>query len=322
MDIKHLRQIAEIRRAGSFSAAARRLKISQPSLSKSISKLEAEMNVKLFERAGGAARPTDYGVFVAEQAENVLNIMAAVTQDLELLTRGEAGQLRIGVGGATRVHPLPEILDRIIEKYPRLRVETRNESAPLLVRSLRTGRYDLLFCTAEIADSAGDLIRIRLFDDPHAFVVHATHPLAAKPPKKPEQLLQYPLATFGVFPSLRTWAGDISAEAERNLFALATGEAEIITRQVGRGRFVAYGPHFIFKRQLNDGTFVELPFPALPKFECWMLTTGVRWRSPFIRDIAAVAKSVTAQSRTLAPAVAKEPRRQPVRTRGKRKVRT
>jgi len=85
MELRHLEQILEICRAGGFSGAARRLEISQPTLSKSIARLETQLSVKLFERNGGAARPTAYGAFVAQRAEALLQGVAALSRDLEQL---------------------------------------------------------------------------------------------------------------------------------------------------------------------------------------------------------------------------------------------
>ena len=68
MDLRHLEQIVAICRAGSFSGAAKALGIAQPTLSKSIGRLEAKLGIQLFERTNANARPTVYGQFVADHA--------------------------------------------------------------------------------------------------------------------------------------------------------------------------------------------------------------------------------------------------------------
>ena len=68
MDLKQLRNLVAVLEAGSINKAAERLHISQPALSKSISKLEAELGVLLFERDGRGVQPTRYADTLRECA--------------------------------------------------------------------------------------------------------------------------------------------------------------------------------------------------------------------------------------------------------------
>ena len=110
MDLRHLEQIVAICRAGSFSGAAKELGIAQPTLSKSIGRLEAKLKIQLFERINASARPTVYGQFVADHASTLLQSVTTLGHELEQMAKGEAGLLRIGVGPATRLHPLPKVM--------------------------------------------------------------------------------------------------------------------------------------------------------------------------------------------------------------------
>jgi DNA-binding transcriptional LysR family regulator len=108
MDIRHLEQIVAICRAGSFSGAAKELGIAQPRLSKSIGRLEAKFGIPLFERKKAdrlwlvRRRPC-----LNAAAENVTTF----GHELALAT-GEAGRLRIGVAPATRLRPLPKLIEK------------------------------------------------------------------------------------------------------------------------------------------------------------------------------------------------------------------
>lgn len=66
--------------------------------------------------------------------------------------------------------------------------------------------------------------------------------------------------------------------------------------------FVACGPKFVFDQELRDGTLVELPLQTEIKYECWMLTTEAKWRSPVVKKIADFARA--AMRRKAAKAVA------------------
>ena len=293
MELRHLQQVVEITRAGSFSRAARRLNVSQPSLSKSIAGLEAELSIKLFDRDGGAARPTEYGLFVAERAEELLKSTAALKRDIARLAGGETGRLRIGVGAVARLKPLPEVVKHLGVQFPHLLIEVRQEPVPAMIRSLISGRYDVLFCNAQSAQMHGDLIRVKIFEDRDVIAVGSSHPLIKEAPVPPARLLDYPIASFPLPPHVIQWFGSLSGQAEKNLGALVSDDHDLIKHRAIETDFVAMAPSFVFAQEFRDGTLVELPTINPPGYECWMLTTRTRWESPVIKAIAEMAKSVS-----------------------------
>ncbi len=293
MDLRQLRHVVEICGTGSFSAAARRLKVSQPTLSKSISQLESQLNVTLFERSGGAALPTQSGAFFAEQAAKILSAVSSLDRDVKLHAHGKLGPLRIGAAGMTRERPLPMFVQLLREKYPALQIETRSEVVESLVRELRAGRYDVIFCSSEYADDAGDLIRIKLYEEPEIIVARPDHPIVKEAQRTPEKLLRYPIAAISIFPSFRRHFGALSAQSERNLYAFTSAEPLLIKNRLSEGNFIGLGTRTLFRQELREGSLVEVPVPGLPRYVCWMLTTEGRWRSAFIKEVAAVARAAS-----------------------------
>ena len=61
MEFRQLEHLVAVCSAGSFNGAARQLHISQPTLSKSIARLEKQLGLKLFDRGGGCARLCSWG---------------------------------------------------------------------------------------------------------------------------------------------------------------------------------------------------------------------------------------------------------------------
>src|SRR5581483_6374691 len=177
LELRHLRQIREICRTGSFSGAAEVLSVSQPALSRSIARLERELGVRLFDREGGAARPTDYGLLVASRAEAVLASVSSLNRDIARLANGRGGRLRIGVGSATRLRPLPAVIARVTRQFPDLQVETHHAQVDAILRSLEAGRYEVAFCYAAGAEPHPSLMRVKLFDDQNVAAVRPGHPL-------------------------------------------------------------------------------------------------------------------------------------------------
>lgn len=293
MELRHLEQIVAICKAGSFSAAAERLGISQPTLSKSIARLEEKLGVKLFERTTGSARPTVFGTYVADHAESHLLGVTAIGQELVQMARGEAGLLRIAVGPATRLKPMPGVVRRLAADFPQLRIAVRYASPIVLMRGLRMGKFDLAFCHREVAEAQGDFIRAKIFEDRYVAVVHPEHPALAQAPLAPAALLQYPLSGAGITPAFRAWIGPTKPDQANNLEFILSDDYDLVRQSPRDGRCIARGPRFVFESDLEDGSLVELPLTRAFDYECWMLTTSSHWRSPIVKAVAQIAKSVS-----------------------------
>jgi len=291
MEFRQLEHLVAVCSAGSFSGAAKRLRISQPTLSKSIARLERDLGLKLFDRSGGSARPTVYGRAAAEHATILLAGVARMSEQLEELAGGETGSLRIGVGPATRIKLLPEVVRQVGKTFPELQLEARYDDVETLMRSLRMGSLDLVFCYFEAPDEHSDFIRVKICDDLRIAVVRPQHPALRQAPLSPEMLLRYPLASVGTVPSFRKWLGALSAKATRNLSAFVSDDYALVKSRPLESDFVAMGPRFVFEQELRDGTLVELKLRVEIGYECWMLTTEAKWRSPVVKKVAGFARA-------------------------------
>jgi len=290
MDLRHLEQIVAICRAGSFSGAAKELGIAQPTLSKSIGRLEAKLKIQLFERINASARPTVYGQFVADHASTLLQSVTTLGHELEQMAKGEAGLLRIGVGPATRLHPLPKVMRKAAQAFPRLQFVTRYAGPNLMMRALRTGNFDLVFCNHQLATSQDDFIRVKVFEDRYIVVARPDHPALKAAPLSPAEVACWPLASAGITPDFRVWLGLTGDLQKQNLEAFLSDDYDLIKRMAVETHHIARGPRFVFASELKQGDLAELALEADFQYECWMLTTSARWRSPIIKAIAGFAK--------------------------------
>lgn len=291
MEFRQLEHLVAICSAGSFSSAAKRLGVSQPTLSKSIARLERHFGLKLFDRAGGSARPTVYGQAAAEHAATLLAGAGRMREQLAELAGGETGSLRIGVGPATRIKLLPEVVRQVARRFPDLQLEARYDDVQTLMRSLRMGSLDLVFCYFEAPDEQSDFIRVKICDDLRIAVVRPRHPALRQAPLTPEALLKYPIASVGAVPSFRKWLGAMSPKAARNMNAFVSDDYALVKSRPVESDFVALGPRFVFEQELRDGTLVELKLRVEIGYECWMLTTEAKWRLPVVKKVAEFARA-------------------------------
>lgn len=178
MDIQQLKYFLTVVETGTFTAAADKCHVSQPSLSLLIAKLENEAGGSLFDRGRSGARLTARGQSLLPHAREILHEVEAARRDWMALDGFEHGEVVLGCLPTTGTYILPRILRTFRKKFPRLEVRLREESSPLLAETLRRGDVDLA-----LVDEAGTgpgLSWNVLFSEPLLVAVPEAHPLAPR----------------------------------------------------------------------------------------------------------------------------------------------
>ena len=140
-----LELVAETGEKKSFSRAAERLDVEQSYLSKTISALEAALQVELFDRSRRPPVLTAAGkVFLAELQPAINALERAVTRAQEA-SRGEIGKLVVVVNAAIANSLLPNILKTFRDHYPKVVLELRSMTIEEMMQGLRDGSIDVGF---------------------------------------------------------------------------------------------------------------------------------------------------------------------------------
>ncbi|MEV4144036.1 LysR family transcriptional regulator [Amycolatopsis sp. NPDC049691] len=141
MEIREMRAFVAVVEAGTMSKAARRLHVSQPALSQTITALERRLGVQLLVRTSTGVQATEAGTTLLGEARAVL---ARHEQALAALARHTTtGVLRVGVPLELPPELLPSALARLAEEYPETRVQARHLSSVAQVAALRAGELDV-----------------------------------------------------------------------------------------------------------------------------------------------------------------------------------
>jgi DNA-binding transcriptional LysR family regulator len=122
--------------AGSMSRAARASGASQPTLSRQIANLEAQLGVALFERAGQRLIPSPAAIQVAEEAQKMLAAADAIQTGAARETRAMSGSVRITASEIVACYALPPVLSGLAQTHPEIQIElvADNEVSNLLER--------------------------------------------------------------------------------------------------------------------------------------------------------------------------------------------
>src|SRR5215467_9929010 len=143
MEVHQLRYFCAVAETGSFTRAAEREQVAQPSLSQQVIKLEEELGGRLFDRLGRAIRLTDLGQVFLPRARTILSAMRAAKQEVAEKRSGVAGPVSVGVIPTIAPYLLPAKLASFSRKYPLATITVVEDVTIRLLDRLRAGRLDL-----------------------------------------------------------------------------------------------------------------------------------------------------------------------------------
>jgi DNA-binding transcriptional LysR family regulator len=165
-----------IARLGSFHAAARRLHLTQPSISGRIRELERDLGCTLFDRIGGRARLTEAGKAIQHQAEQMLSLARDMQDGVN--TGKLRGLLRLGVVETVAHLALPGLIRKLNVLKPDLRIELTVDVGAVLLRQLDERQLDVAITTDAVASEGIAVEPLGEID--LAWLGPASHPLVGK----------------------------------------------------------------------------------------------------------------------------------------------
>lgn len=177
-------------RSGSFAQASAELGISQPALSKSISKLERSLGVRLFERNARGVVPTVYGESLLRRAVPVLADLESAVQDIDALRGGQGGVVSIGAAPAVTADFVPSLFKNLRQSQQAVRLRVVEGLVEDLVAGVRAGKLDLAITTNAGPESPPELLAQPLFEDTFVVCCAVNHPLARTRNPRPADMAQ------------------------------------------------------------------------------------------------------------------------------------
>lgn len=197
MDLRALHQFLTVAEAGSFTAAAEALHLSQPALTKSIRKLEAQVGAALFERLPRGVALTTYGRSLARHARLIGAQWRQASAELDALRGGSRGTVRVGAGPSWLGDLLPRAVSRLQARLPDVRILVREGFDDGLKELLRQGDLDLV--VVALGEGPGDagLVTRPLVVDDLSVIARDRHPLRRRPDLQLADLLDWPWVLTG-----------------------------------------------------------------------------------------------------------------------------
>ena len=145
MNLQQLEYFKTIAETENFTSASNLLSVTQPALSKAISKLEEELEVPLFEKSGRNIKLTRFGkMFLIHTNSALLEINKGI-KELKEITNPNTGSISISSTSSIGTYFMPFIISDFLNKNPNTKFQFSHESVKNIICDLKSGKIDLGF---------------------------------------------------------------------------------------------------------------------------------------------------------------------------------
>lgn len=259
MDLTHLRYFRTIAQCGSMTAAARVLKVSQPTITVAVKNLEEELRTTLLLRNRNGVTLTKTGEELARYTHEVFDLLERAEQAILGLETDEAGRFVIGCHESLGAYFLPELMLRLLDEAPRIEVTLWNGTSAAVEEAVVGRQVD--FGLVVNPRSHPELVIVDLFRD--AVDVFVAAHLLEKTPSK-ELLRTRPLVFAGRVEQCRVLIDQLASAGLLPTRLLSCGDLELTKSLALAGVGVALLPRRVAAYG-QRGKLVRLD-PALPFF--------------------------------------------------------
>ena len=156
MEFRQFRYILKIAEEGTLSLAAKKLYISQPSLSQLLAAQEKKIGAPLFDRGGARLTPTAVGRLYLETARSIIALDEAFHQQVDDCVHGAAGDVTLGLTQFRSTHLLAPMLPAFCAKYPKITLHLRENTTYRLEELAEAGETDCIISLLPINEHRFD----------------------------------------------------------------------------------------------------------------------------------------------------------------------
>ena len=179
MELRQLESFRAVLREGSFTAAAKKLHMTQPAVSLHIKALEEELGARLLDRDGRGVRLTEAGAVLLEAADAALASLQEGARRIREIQAPERGSVVLACGDTVALHLLPPVLTKFGKLHPLADVVVHNHGSKTILDMLINREADLGIVTRPPYVDPALWTRI-LLEDPLVLALPRKHELATQ----------------------------------------------------------------------------------------------------------------------------------------------
>ena len=275
-----LRALTALAEAQSFTLAARKIGISQPSIHRAGRGLENLVGYALFTSASQGLELTKAAQILVRYVSLAASEMQQAFYEIDAYKGRDSTRIVIGSLPLARPRILPHAMHRMLAQKQGVQLRTIEGPYSELLRSLRYGDCDFLIGALRDPAPTDDVEQMPLFDDLLAIVVRRGHPLCDMPHPTLRDTLQYPW----ISPPRETPAGTYLSAAlgirnlERNPVHVVSSSLVLVRGLLLEGDYVTIISHHQVRHEVENGTLVILPITLPDSARAIGLTVRKDWQ--------------------------------------------
>ncbi|MED4128681.1 LysR family transcriptional regulator [Shouchella miscanthi] len=256
-----------------FSRAAKRLFITQPSVSQSIAQLENHLQTQLFQRLSKGVSLTTEGKQLFEQIKPAFETIQLAEKTMSERAQLKQGFIAIGASDSACKHLLLPIVQSFQNKYPDVHLKLQNGSTPELLAKLQHGLIEIALVHLPIDEQRYSVEGT--YSIHSAFVVGERYKHLTEKAKTLSQLAQYPIVTFSQQSQSRMYLNELFASHHLTVspeVEVSAMDVLLACTKIGMG--IAFVTKEFVQEPLNQQDIYEIPLTTqLKKRHIGIVTT-------------------------------------------------
>lgn len=264
MTIRQLEYFMEVARSLSFSRAAERLFVSQPALSRSITALETELGVQLFNRDRHRVVLTSAGMVLAELLPGLGSDLSRIVAEVQQTDEGRRGRLRFGILDGI---PMPDSLrgawNYSTARYPLVELSPVCLCMEELIKGIKSGELDMILSYDTEWTTDTTLLNMPISSERFAVAVSRQHPLADLEQTDLKSLRKHIFFLAGTEQSfeLHRWKEICTKQGFMPRFAMVINMPTLmLCIELGKGYAILPQSHILFDRPNIKKIALNEPF--------------------------------------------------------------
>ena len=234
-----------------FTQTAKRLHLTQSSVSQHIKALETQLGVELFERKGRNLELSDAGAVLLPMARDIVEGSIRVAEQMELLKSEVHGNLIIGCNTGPGKYLLPVMLAKFHQAYPLVRIACQVLPEKQVHDGIAEG--DVHFTLTNLADGSSDGGDYELYlEEPILLIVPLDHPWASREEISPEELIEeqfiMPEKGSGTYKHTANRLLDVGVDIDKLDILMEMGTSEALALAVEQGLGVGFVAKLILEK--------------------------------------------------------------------------
>ncbi|WP_422460973.1 LysR family transcriptional regulator [Endozoicomonas sp. ALB115] len=284
IDISDIHMIKVVTEVGSINKAAEILSVSQPTLSKKISRLEKKVGVELFNRDSVGMVPTEAAKFLIKEGNGLRAQLQVIERQLELMSDMVGGTVRVGVGPIIEQQLLAKVLLDFAERDYQFKISVVTMSADVLLDQLKKSKIDLAVGPFVDSDVPDDIVAPLKTSEKLVVAVRQGHDAVARQVVDLQAISNYKIITPNIPASL---GGQVmvyleNAELEPDIICESYTMAKYI---VMNSDYVTAGPESLFLNEFQSGELVKLEFPYDVYWQSQCLVKPETLLMPIVKEV-------------------------------------